>query len=43
MHVFIFFQDALAAAFVEGWLFILLSILGVRGKIMALIPHRWGS
>lgn len=32
------YQYALAAAFVEGWLFILISITGVRGKLVELIP-----
>ena len=33
-------QDALAAAFVEGWIFFLISVSGARGLIMELIPHR---
>ncbi len=37
------YQAALAAAFVEGWIFVLISVSGVRGLIMELIPHRWGG
>jgi hypothetical protein len=36
-------QQALAAAFVNGWLFILLSVSGARGQILsltALVPNQ---
>ncbi len=32
------YEQALAAAFVEGWIFILLSVTGVRGRLVELIP-----
>jgi AGZA family xanthine/uracil permease-like MFS transporter len=32
------YQYALAAAFIEGWLFIFISVTGVRGKLVELIP-----
>eukprot|EP00798_Chlamydomonas_sp_ICE-L_P015032 gene15032-21103_t len=32
------YEDALAAAFVEGWIFILISVTGVRGRLVELIP-----
>ena len=32
------YQYALAAAFVEGWLFMLISVSGIRGKFVELIP-----
>jgi xanthine/uracil/vitamin C permease (AzgA family) len=30
--------QALSAVFVEGWIFVLLTITGVRGRIMEMIP-----
>ena len=32
------YNTAIAAVFIEGWIFIALSITGVRAKIIALIP-----
>jgi AGZA family xanthine/uracil permease-like MFS transporter len=32
------YQQAMAAVFVEGWIFILISLSGMRGKIIQLIP-----
>ena len=32
------YGTAIAAVFIEGWIFILISITGVRAKIIALIP-----
>lgn len=32
------YGQALAAAFVEGWIFIFIALTGVRGKIIQLIP-----
>eukprot|EP00798_Chlamydomonas_sp_ICE-L_P022192 gene22192-29252_t len=32
------YEDALAAAFIEGWIFIFISITGVRGRLVELIP-----
>lgn len=32
------YQQAMAAVFVEGWIFILISVSGMRGKIIQLIP-----
>lgn len=33
------YSAALAAAFVEGWIFVLISISGMRGLMMELIPR----
>ncbi|WIA33567.1 hypothetical protein OEZ86_006691 [Tetradesmus obliquus] len=33
------YQEALAAVFVEGWIFILISLTGVRGRIVSLVPR----
>lgn len=32
------YGTAIAAVFIEGWIFIALAITGVRAKIIALIP-----
>jgi AGZA family xanthine/uracil permease-like MFS transporter len=32
------YSEALAACFIEGWIFILLSVSGVRGKLIQLVP-----
>jgi AGZA family xanthine/uracil permease-like MFS transporter len=32
------YQEALAAVFIEGWIFILISVSGVRGKMVSLVP-----
>ncbi|KAG2430674.1 hypothetical protein HYH02_013671 [Chlamydomonas schloesseri] len=32
------YQDALAAAFIEGWIFFVISISGLRGKITQIVP-----
>ena len=32
------YKEALAAVFVEGWIFILISVTGVRGRVVELIP-----
>jgi AGZA family xanthine/uracil permease-like MFS transporter len=32
------YQEALAAAFVEGWIFIAISLTGVRGRMVSLVP-----
>lgn len=32
------YQQALAAVFVEGWIFILISLTGVRGRLVSLVP-----
>lgn len=32
------YQQALAAVFVEGWIFLIISLSGVRGHIISLIP-----
>ncbi|KAG2438485.1 hypothetical protein HXX76_005038 [Chlamydomonas incerta] len=32
------YQDALAAAFIEGWIFFAISISGLRGKILQIVP-----
>lgn len=32
------YQEALAAAFVEGWIFIAISLTGVRGRLVSLVP-----
>ncbi|WIA38688.1 hypothetical protein OEZ86_001993 [Tetradesmus obliquus] len=32
------YQQALAAVFIEGWIFILISLTGVRGKLVSLVP-----
>ena len=33
------YQEALAAIFIEGWIFIAISILGIRQKLIALLPR----
>jgi AGZA family xanthine/uracil permease-like MFS transporter len=33
------YQEALAAIFIEGWIFIALSLVGVRQKIIGLLPR----
>jgi AGZA family xanthine/uracil permease-like MFS transporter len=33
------YKEALAAAFIEGWIFIFLSITGVRARLIELIPR----
>ena len=33
------YQQALTAAFIEGWIFIAIALLGIRGKIVKLIPR----
>ena len=33
------YQEALAAIFIEGWIFIAISIVGVRQKLIALLPR----
>jgi len=33
------YPEALAAAFIEGWIFIIISVTGVRGRIVELIPR----
>jgi xanthine/uracil/vitamin C permease (AzgA family) len=32
------YQQALAAVFIEGWIFIAISLTGVRGKLVSLVP-----
>jgi xanthine/uracil/vitamin C permease (AzgA family) len=32
------YQEALAAVFIEGWIFILISLTGVRGRLVSLVP-----
>ena len=32
------YQQLLAAVFVEGWIFIAISLLGIRGKLIAIVP-----
>lgn len=32
------YQEALAAVFVEGWIFIFISLTGVRGRLVSLVP-----
>jgi len=32
------YQEALAAVFIEGWIFLIISISGVRGKIISAVP-----
>eukprot|EP00879_Flechtneria_rotunda_P028146 GHRR01030225.1.p1 GENE.GHRR01030225.1~~GHRR01030225.1.p1 ORF type:complete len:225 (+),score=33.25 GHRR01030225.1:721-1395(+) len=32
------YQEALAAVFIEGWIFIAISLTGVRGRLVSLIP-----
>ena len=33
------YQEALAAIFIEGWIFIAISILGIRQKLIGLLPR----
>ncbi len=33
------YQQALAAVFVEGWLFVLLALTGVRTAVVKLVPR----
>ena len=33
------YQEALAAIFIEGWIFIAISIVGVRQRLIALLPR----
>jgi len=33
------YQEALAAIFIEGWIFIIISILGIRQKLIGLLPR----
>ena len=33
------YQEALAAIFIEGWIFIAISILGIRQRLIALLPR----
>ncbi|KAK9837377.1 hypothetical protein WJX84_003189 [Apatococcus fuscideae] len=33
------YKTALTAIFIEGWIFIILSVTGVRGKLIALLPR----
>ena len=33
------YQEALAAIFIEGWIFIAISIVGIRQKLIALLPR----
>lgn len=33
------YQEALAAVFIEGWIFVLLSISGMRSGLLALVPR----
>lgn len=45
------YQEALAAVFIEGWIFIAISLTGVRGRLVSLVPKsimlatagRWSS
>lgn len=32
------YQEALAAVFIEGWIFIIISLTGVRGRLVSLVP-----
>ncbi|KIY95064.1 putative MFS transporter, AGZA family, xanthine/uracil permease, partial [Monoraphidium neglectum] len=32
------YQQALAAVFIEGWIFIFISLTGVRGRLVSLVP-----
>jgi predicted benzoate:H+ symporter BenE len=32
------YQEALAAVFIEGWIFIAISLTGVRGRLVSLVP-----
>jgi len=32
------YQEALAAVFIEGWIFIFISLTGVRGRLVSLVP-----
>jgi adenine/guanine/hypoxanthine permease len=33
------YEEALAGIFVEGWLFVLLAVTGVRAAIIKLVPR----
>ena len=33
------YQEALAAIFIEGWIFIAISILGIRQRLIGLLPR----
>ena len=33
------YQEALAAIFIEGWIFIIISILGIRQRLIGLLPR----
>ncbi len=33
------YQEALAAIFIEGWIFIAISIVGIRQRLIGLLPR----
>lgn len=33
------YQEALAAIFIEGWIFVFLSAVGVRQKVISMLPR----
>jgi AGZA family xanthine/uracil permease-like MFS transporter len=38
-HLQITYKQAVAAAFIEGWVFLFLSVTGVRGHVVRLVPR----
>jgi len=32
------YEEALAAIFLEGWIFIFISLIGLRGRLIELVP-----